>query len=303
MCLLILADCILVGLEQIGCHLRLVSFGDVIVLGVVLLEDHTHLDDRNVALKMVNDLLGNLIFGLCPVLGDGLTGHFLRILVLLHVRAGGTVQAHGFAIRKADENTGGVGELVVSVRVDGLDDEGRDVLTVHMVLTKRDLRLEVFVHRTIYMNKLTALSGIQTHCCSYQQSCQYRKYLFHCCLYFDFKFTIDGPYAVPGFTELLDQPFVSAYIDGVEGDEGSAFGDVWRKAFDPLFIALAKDLVIREGDRRDVVRSFYLEGYIGEILDSLLLCYTESHLIGKLINRAFGVIPFAIHTANRKAKL
>ena len=75
------------------------------------------------------------------------------MFVLLHFRTGYAVKTDSLAaVRKTNENTRCVVELVVLIDVHGLDEQGSDILSVHTILTERNLRLEVLGDRVVHVN-------------------------------------------------------------------------------------------------------------------------------------------------------
>ena len=149
----------MVRLEQVGCHLRLIAFGDVIILGFVLLEDHAHFDDSDAGFEFLDDLRCYLIRGSGLVIRDRGIAVLLGVLVLLYLRTCYAVETNRLAIRKTHQDAGSVCELVVGVDVHRLDEQSGDILTALVLLAEGNLRFEVLVDRTVHMDKLTALSG------------------------------------------------------------------------------------------------------------------------------------------------
>ena len=169
----------MVRFQQILCHLRLVTLCDLIILGIIGFEDDTYFDDRNACFEFGNDLRRDLIHGLGPILGDRCACCFLGAFLFLHLRSGNAVESRGLAIRKTDQNTRFIGELVELVGVNGLDDKGCDILSVLVLLAESDLRLQVLVNRSVQMDKLAAFRSVNTHTQRQNERYEYRKYLFH----------------------------------------------------------------------------------------------------------------------------
>ena len=176
-CFLVVQCSLLVRLEQVGRHLLLVAFRDIVVLGFVCHEDDTHFDDGDAGFEFLDDLRIYVIRSESVVERDRLRTSFLRVFFLLYRRSGYAVKTESLVVCKTDQHTRFVGELIVIVDIHRFYQQCRDIFTVDTVLYKSQLRLEVLGRRAIYMNKLAAFCSVHTQ--RQYQRYHYRKYLFH----------------------------------------------------------------------------------------------------------------------------
>ena len=101
--------------------------------------------------------------------GTELMGKKLGILAFGNVGTCHAIQTHGLTVRKTDQDTRCIRELVVVIHINRLHQKGSDVCTVLMVLTKCDLGLEVLIDRSIHMNEFSTLCSLDGE--RYDQRC------------------------------------------------------------------------------------------------------------------------------------